>query len=202
MGLVKPKSVSEADASSPLPEGIATLDAADSGERRRAVRALASMGGNEAILIRHLAGETAASVRAAILTTLVEHKSPEIARALTLLLEEEDSSLRSAVIEALQAMPEEFLPCVEDLLAHDDSDVRIFAVNIIASTAHEKAPDWLIGVIETDPHVNVCAAAVDGLTEVGGEDALVSLELLAERFADKPFIVFATETAIRRIRGH
>ena len=52
-----------------------------------------------------------------------------------------------------------------------------------------------------DPHVNVCAAAVDGLTEVGGPDALPDLEDLRDRFAGNAFMEFAIDAASRRIRG-
>jgi hypothetical protein len=56
-------------------------------------------------------------------------------------------------------------------------------------------------VIRTDAHVNVCAAAVDGLTEVGGPDVLPDLEDLRHRFAGNAFMEFATDAAMRRIQG-
>jgi len=90
---------------------------------------------------------------------------------------------------------------MRDLLADDDSDVRIFAVNILAALRHQRAPEWLAEVIRSDSHVNVCAAAVDGLIEVGGADVIPDLEALERRFADIPFMRFAIETAIGRIRG-
>jgi len=62
-------------------------------------------------------------------------------------------------------------------------------------------PEWLRQVVVTDPHVNVCAAALDALAEVGEPSAIPTLEVLAERFPDVAFIKFAVDAAIRRIRG-
>jgi hypothetical protein len=90
---------------------------------------------------------------------------------------------------------------LQELLADDDSDVRIFAVNILAALRHTNAPAWLAEVVRSDPHVNVCAAAVDGLAEVGGPEALADLEDLRDRFSGNAFMEFAIDAAMRRIRG-
>ena len=47
---------------------------------------------------------------------------------------------------------------------------------------HPEAPLLAAEVVARDPHVNVCAAAVDGLAEVGDGGAIPALEALAERF--------------------
>jgi hypothetical protein len=54
-------------------------------------------------------------------------------------------------------------------------------------------------VIATEPHVNVCATALDLLSELGTAKALVSLASLKARFADEPYIQFAANLALRRI---
>lgn len=59
----------------------------------------------------------------------------------------------------------------------------------------------LLRVFEHEPHVNVCAAAVDVATEVGTKDLLVALDGVRLRFASEPFLVFAVDIARDRIRG-
>jgi hypothetical protein len=56
-------------------------------------------------------------------------------------------------------------------------------------------------VLEEESHVNVCAAAVDVLTDVGDEEAVPALLALKRRFADEPFMTFAVDMAVRRIGG-
>ncbi|MCJ2139838.1 HEAT repeat domain-containing protein [Methylobacterium sp. E-066] len=179
----------------------AALAAPESAERRRAARDLGAFPEAGPLLCTHLAQEPATSVRAVILTTLIRLKSPAVVAGLLPLLRSEDSALRNAAIEALQEMPAEVEPHVADLLADSDSDVRIMAVNMLSLLPHPKAPDWLAAVVARDAHINVCAAAVDGLAEIGNESAVAPLQALAARFPDVPFIRFAAAAAIRRIGG-
>ena len=59
--------------------------------------------------------------------------------------------------------------------------------------------EWLREVIEHDPHVNVCATAVDLLGEVGTPYSQDALENLKSRFPDEPYIRFAADIALKRI---
>jgi len=56
-------------------------------------------------------------------------------------------------------------------------------------------------LIEREHHPNVCAAAIDVLTEVGTPEALSTLEKCAVRFAATPFLPFAISVAMSRISG-
>jgi HEAT repeat protein len=87
---------------------------------------------------------------------------------------------------------------MEGLLHDPDPDVRIFAVNILESLKHPLVETWLIEVIGNDPHVNVCATAVDLLGEVGSSLAIPALTALRDRFSDEPYIGFAVDIAIKR----
>jgi HEAT repeat protein len=149
----------------------------------------------------HLANERSLSVRSIILTGLIVHKSPGVVRGLLPLLGSEDANLRNGAIEALQQMPDDVAPHVEAMLGDPDSDVRIFAVDVLSALAHPMVPEWLRRVVTLDPHVNVCAAALDALAEAGQPEVIPALEELANRFADVAFIRFAVDAAIRRIRG-
>jgi HEAT repeat protein len=114
-------------------------------------------------------------------------------------LRSEDAALRNEVIEAMKQLPNEVAPIMSELLADQDPDVRIFAVNILESLCHPQVEAWLVDVIKQDPHVNVCAAALDLLGEVGTPASRPALEHLKARFPDEPYICFAAELAIKRI---
>jgi len=180
---------------------LADLSADESSVRRAAARGLTAHPEAAMDLCDRLEVEVSPSVRAAILTTLVHLQSPEVAVRLASHLRSDDASLRNAAIEALQEMPDAIAVHLQDLLADDDSDVRIFAVNILAALRHVRAPQWLAEVIRSDPHINVCAAAVDGLAEVGGPEVLSDLEALRIRFEGNAFMAFAIDAVICRIRG-
>ena len=85
------------------------------------------------------------------------------------------------------------------LLNDTNPDVRIFAVNILESLRHPEVESWLITVIDNDPQLNVCATAVDLLGEVGSDAAREPLLRLKARYADEPYIQFATDLALKRI---
>jgi HEAT repeat protein len=188
-------------APSSLADLLTGLSALESGTRRAAVRDLAAYPEAAMALCDRLEVEGSLSVRSVIMNSLIHVGTTEVAARLVSHLRSDDAHLRNAVIEALQEMPDAVAPHMWDLLADDDSDVRIFAVNILAALRHQRAPEWLAEVIRSDSHVNVCAAAVDGLIEVGGADVIPDLEALERRFADIPFMRFAIEAAIRRVRG-
>ena len=173
----------------------------DASARRQAARALAAMPEATALLCARLEVEPSASVRSIIFTGLIAHPSPAAVEGLTPFLRCEDVGLRNAAIDALQKMPHEVIPCMDLLLADPDSDVRIMAVNILGLLQHPAAPARLLRVAIDDPHVNVCAAALDALAEVGEPEAIPMLECVAHRFPDVPFIKYAVATAVRRIRG-
>jgi len=180
---------------------VADLASEDTSMRRRAAQALARMPDAVAALCAHLANEQALSVRSIILTGLIVHKSPAVVLGLLPLLGSEDANLRNGAIEALQQMPDELAPHVEAMLADPNSDVRIFAVDVLSALPHPMVPEWLRRVVTLDPHVNVCAAALDALSEAGQPDVIPALDQLADRFADVAFIQFAVDAATRRIRG-
>ena len=136
-----------------------------------------------------------------ILTSLITQRSRDVVKGLLPFLRSEDAWLRNAAIEALQTMPDVLEPFIGDLIADVDSDVRILAVNLAASVPHGQAPRWLERVARDDCHVNVCAAAVEGLAEIGDEAAIPALASLSDRFPGEPYVAFAAAVAIRRIRG-
>lgn len=123
---------------------------------------------------------------------------PPLVAALLPLLRDGTPVQRNAALEALAVMPEHVAPHVAALLRDPDSDVRIFTANLLSVLPHPKAAAWLVEAL-ADPHANVCAAAVDGLAEIGDARALPVLAALPARFPDDSFLAFAVQLASQRI---
>ena len=189
------------DGPSDLATLYAKLDSAESPVRRAAARALSNHPEAAMRLCDRLEVETSPSVRAVLFTSLIRLECSEVVTRLIGHLRSEDAALRNGAIEALQEMRASVTAHVRDLLDDGDSDVRIFAVNILGALCDPETPALLAAIVEHEPHVNVCAAAVDALAEVGGPEAVGPLRALRGRFADEPFMTFAIDTAIRRVRG-
>jgi len=204
MALIKPQSsapVRDLDtATAPRSaELLQQLGSASAEDRRWAARDLVDCPGVSAELVRHLQTETESSVREVILTTLVRLGDAQAVSGLVDCMRSEEASLRNEAIEALKQLPTEVAPIMRQLLSDADSDMRIFAVNVLESLRHPLVESWLAEVIEKDPHVNVCATAVDLLGEVGSREVLEPLLRLKNRFAREPYIQFAADLAIKRI---
>ncbi len=167
--------------------------------RRWAARDLVQFSQASAPLVARLKIEAHPNVRTAILDTLAQIGDEQAITGIVECLRSDEASLRNEAIEVLKNIPEQVAPIIDSLLNDSDSDVRIFAVNILESLHHEDVEKWLIQVIEQDEHVNVCATAVDLLSEVGTELSLNALEHLKIRFADEPYICFSVELALKRI---
>ncbi|MDR9096152.1 HEAT repeat domain-containing protein [Burkholderia multivorans] len=180
---------------------VAELTDPNPAARRWAARDLAGFAEAAPALVAQVQRETEASVREAILTSLTLIGSPVAVDGLVECLRSDDAALRNEAIEAMKNLPDAVAPIMEGLLADPDPDVRIFAVNILESLRHPDVERWLIEVISKDEHVNVCATAADLLTEVGTDAAVPALETLKRRFADEPYIAFAADLALKRIRG-
>jgi HEAT repeat protein len=174
------------------------LESPDSDRRRNAVR-LAARRGEADVLADHLAVESDPGIRETILTSLVRIGGIAAIRPLVELLSTDQTSLRGALIETLQNMGDAIVPEIEKLLRDDNPDLRIYAVNTLLSLRSPRVPDLALKVIETDPHVNVCAAAVDVLMETGRPEMVDALNAVANRFPDQPFLAFAVRAAIKRI---
>jgi HEAT repeat protein len=178
---------------------VAELSHEDPMSRRWAARDLAECPEATAALVERLKQERDISVREVIFTSLTHIGHFAAVLGLVEFLHSEDAALRNGAIDALKQMPEEVAPVMHGMLRDADSDVRIFAVNILESLRHPLVESWLIEVIESDPHVNVCATAVDLLGEVGSTAAREALLGLKERFPGEPYVHFAADLALRRI---
>jgi hypothetical protein len=116
-------------------------------------------------------------------------------------LRSQDAGQRGAAIEALQALPDAIMPFMVALLHDADSDVRILATELARNMPAAEATRLLSDLLEHDPHVNVCGAAIEVLAEVGTPAALPALRRCATRFAGTSFLPFAVSIAVARISG-
>ncbi len=181
---------------------VVQLSDPDPRMRRWAAKDLAQYAGDASpILVKQLLKESEKSVREVILTSMTQIGDQVTVEGLVKCLRSEDAMLRNEAIQVMKNLPESVAPIMSDLLNDPNDDVRIFAVNILESLRHPHVEQWLIDVVENDSNVNVCAAAVDLLGEVGTEKASSSLHTVKDRFPNEPYIFFAADLALKRIRG-
>jgi HEAT repeat protein len=180
---------------------IAQLDSPSDFERRMAARDLAEQPDVSEALCRRLGIEEASPVRAVLFSSLTQIGDAAAVAGLMALLRSEDAELRCGSIEALKCLPDQIGTHIQTLLHDDDPDVRIFIVNILEALPHPDVPHWLCQVIEEEREVNVCAAAIDLLAELGTADMVPALLAVKGRFAGTPYIAFAVDLTIERIDG-
>lgn len=195
------REVVQRDYSRDAPGLMAQLRDSDPAQRRWAARDLAGQVGAAAALGERLFQERDESVREALFTALSGIDDEGAVNALLPLLRSEDPGLRNGAIEALGSMPRAVGPRILTLLKDPDSDVRIFTVNLLGELKHDLVPQWLVTVLQSEAQINVVAAAIEVLTEVGAQEHVPVLRAVRKRFADDAFIGFAVELAIERIEA-
>lgn len=180
-------------------EVLARLRSASSDERWAAARAVANVVGGVAALAAALPTERDPRVREAMFTSLARHATPESVDAVVGLLRSDNANLRTGALDALRIMAGVAPELLLRLLSDKDADVRILSCELARSLPNGEATQLLCVLLATEREVNVCAAAVDVLAEVGSLDALAALNECGRRFGDSPFIAFAIKVATDRI---
>jgi len=178
---------------------ITQLESLDAGIRRRAARALADDPAAAAALAARIAIEEEPSVRSALFGSLVAIGGPRAASLVAPYVRNEDAALRGGAIDALKHLHEAAVGAVDELLSDPDTDLRLLAIEVTRVWPAERAATRLQRIFESDPHVNVCAAAVDVATEAGSPELLPALAALRLRFPDETFLLFAVDIACARI---
>jgi HEAT repeat protein len=177
------------------------LAANDVDERRRAARALSGDPAAAPALAARLECEPNPRVRDALFGSLTEIGGAQVAELIAPFIRSDDASLRGGAIDALKRLERDAVVLLDTLMSDADTDVRILVIEVTRAWPSELVIPRLLRVFESEPHVNVCAAAVDVATEVGTEELLGSLGRLRARFVDEPFLVFAVDIACERISG-
>lgn len=178
----------------------ALLREGDVDERWAAARGLGGSPEDIASLASALGVEHEPRVREAIFTSLANVGTAQACRALLASLRSDDAGLRTGALDALSTMAAAGV-LLPELLADPDPDVRLLSCEIARSLPAADAQRLLCALLDTEVEVNVCAAAIEVLAELGGPDAISPLTRCAERFADDPFLVFAVKVARRRLEG-
>jgi len=184
-----------------LPGLLAQLRSGDVEQRRWAARDLSPHAEAAAALGEQLLREREPSVREAMFTSLATMASEAAVAALLPMLRSEDAQLRNGAIEGLCSMPQAVAPRVAALLRDADADVRIFTVNLLGDLRHDQVLPWLRQVMQHDDAINVVAAAIEVLAEVGSPSDIKALRAAQQRFAGDAFIGFAADMAIERIEA-
>jgi HEAT repeat protein len=175
------------------------LGSANPEDRWAAARAAAEVPDSAAALAAALPQEADARVREAMFTSLGRIGTRDSIAGMLPLLRSGDSALRTGALDALCASviaTHELLP---QLLQDPDVDVRILSCELARSLPSEQASRILGAVLAREAEVNVCAAAIEVLAEVGNPSALPSLTQCSQRFPNVPFLTFAIKLAIDRI---
>lgn len=175
------------------------LRASDTDARKAAARALAGFPQAAAILGEAAVLEPDERVREAIFTSLARIGTDQSVAALLPHLHCDDSNRRTGAMDALKAMPGKLDGVLATLLRDPDADVRGLACDLARELPSAEATALLGVVLDTDPEINVCAAALDVIADIGSPGALPHLERCATRFAGQPFLEFAIRIARDRI---
>lgn len=117
------------------------------------------------------------------------------------MLKSDNAYLRNMAIKFLQEFGIEAKPFLEKLMNDEDKDIRIFAINILGDVRYEDSVEMLRYFILKEKDVNAMMTAVDYLGEIGSEEDIPLLEAIKADYADEPYVQFAIDTAIDRIKG-
>ncbi len=187
-------------ASAGFPEAIARLQSAKAQDRWEGARQLAEFPNAVPELKGRLADEQDEHVREAILTSLAKIHTGESFEAVLRFMRVDDASLRTASLDALKLMPALVALNLDALLHDPDADVRVLACDLARAVPPAVAQKLLGAILEDDPQINVCAAAVDLLAEIGTPEILPALASCSERLS-APFLSFSVQMATRQINA-
>lgn len=168
-------------------------------ERWSAARRLAAEPESAGLLAEALGREQDSRVREAIFTALAHIGGDQAASIVLPYIRDPDAAVRNQALDSLCAMPAAVSSHLPALLSDSDPDVRLLACEIVRQLPPTAATALLCGLLDNETELNVCAAVVEVLAEVGEPSALPFLAVCAKRFSDVSFLAFAIEIAATRI---
>jgi HEAT repeat protein len=189
-------------ASTPDASGVLKALVSDNpDERWIAARSAAEAPEAASALASALPKESDPRVREAMFTSLARIGNAESVEAVLALLRSDNANLRTGALEALRILVLSVSGLLTRLLSDPDPDVRILSCELARGLPSHDATRSLCALLAGEQEVNVCAAAIDVLAEVGNADALPVLVECGQRFKDAPFIGFAIKIATDRIHS-
>ncbi len=180
---------------------LAGLRSTDPDERWAAARSAATVAGGSEALAAALRAEIEPHIREALFTGLARVGTPQSCAELLSLLRSDQSGLRTGALDALRSLGEGLRDLLPQLLNDSDADIRILSCELARALPTEVATTVLCNLLAGEADVNVCAAAIDVLAEVGSPAANPILARCATRFAQSPFLDFAVKIATDRINS-
>lgn len=178
---------------------LKSLGSPDPDQRWAAAREAVNVPGGGVALTAALRTEKDPRVREAILSGLARIGTSDAVDAIISLLRSDDANMRSGALDTLRIMAVQVHDLLPKLLIDPDVDVRILSCELARSLDDAEATRLMCGLLAGEHDANVCAAAVDVLSEVGSADALPVLRDCAQRFHDSPYLVFAVKVVIDRL---
>jgi hypothetical protein len=170
-------------------------------ERWAAARVASDLPGGVNALGAALSKESNPRVREAIFTSLTRTPTTAGVEWVLPLLRFDDAQLRIGALDALRTMKDSVWPYLPQLLADPDADVRLLACELARTLPGAEASALLCGLLDRESEANVCGSAIEVLAEVGGPEALPSLERCAARFRGTAFLEFSAKTTADWIRS-
>ena len=180
-------------------EVLTRLGSASADERWAAARAAAEVPDSAAALAAALPQESDARVREAMFTSLTRIGTRDSIAGMLPLLRSDNAALRTGALDAMGSSVIATRELLPQLLKDPDVDVRILSCELARSLPSEDASRILAALLAAETEVNVCAAAIEVLAEVGNQTALPALAQCAQRFSQTPFLTFAIQLATDRI---
>lgn len=199
MPLIRRPAQSPGQARPTLASVVSGLGSAAPDARWAAARAAAEIPESAAALAAALSTEGDSHIREAMFTSLARIGTRESVAAIAPMLRSSDAALRTGALDALRTSviaTHELLP---QLLKDPDVDVRVLSCELARSLPSEEATPPLCALLAEERDVNVCAAAIEVLAEVGNHTALSALAHCGQRFPQVPFLSFAIKAATDRI---
>ncbi|HBT47476.1 MAG TPA: hypothetical protein DEA73_06315 [Peptococcaceae bacterium] len=175
----------------------------DGGEKVDAACRLASFGTAEAAaaLARALQREKDPLVREAVIGALLVCDTRAVIAEMATLLRSEDATNRSAAFEVLTyRCDDEVIEIFEQLLQDGDRDVRVMTVHALGRSRCGRSAELFRRVIREDGDVNVVAAAVEYLGEMGEPSDAALIQKALERFRH-PYFEWIARRALGRLMG-
>jgi HEAT repeat protein len=168
-------------------------------ERWAAVRAMANDANAVPLLAAALHSEVEPQLREAIFSALARIGTVESFVAVVNFLRSDEAATRTAALDALKLMPTVAATRLDELLRDGDPDIRVLVCELARVVPESEAA--LISVLAREEAVNVCAAAVELLAEIGGPASLEALDGCAVRFPGVVFLQFSISLAAKQIKA-
>ncbi|MER2494302.1 hypothetical protein [Catenovulum sediminis] len=207
MGLVKTSDRQQVNTCTiEQPDPMTALDSEFVITRRAAAKSLRLQADSAPLLLKLLEQEPNQLVVEALFDSLLylyqhtKHKSQIVEQVVTLLPELEAAKRNSAIL-FLSACPIEMTEHMPKLLASTNTDLQLYALDILRSMNHMDAPKWLAEMLPRELHVNVVISVLERIAECQQPDLLEQVECLCARYQHEPLVVFSAHMAIERLGG-